>query len=115
VEVLGEKKSGFSLFRKSDSPLTDVPVTFKVLANSDIQVSTEKQTTDITGQAETFITAGKQIGDQYLQIIPDGNTEKAVVLLKEKLELDIYIGKLDLGSIDGALASVVSILPNSKS
>ena len=78
VEVLGEKKGGFSLFRKSDSPLTDVPVTFKVLANSDIQVSTEKQTTDITGQAETFITAGKQIGDQYLQIIPDGNTEKAV-------------------------------------
>ncbi|MBQ2903087.1 MAG: hypothetical protein IJE48_01675 [Clostridia bacterium] len=45
--------------------------------------------------------------EQYASM---GLDEVDRMLLKEKLEVDIYIGKLDLGSIDTTLASVVSLV-----
>ncbi|MBQ2847762.1 MAG: hypothetical protein IJE74_05840 [Clostridia bacterium] len=45
--------------------------------------------------------------EQYASM---GLDEVDRMLLKEKIELDIYIGKLDLGSIDTTLASVVSLV-----
>lgn len=45
--------------------------------------------------------------EQYASM---GLDEVDRMLAKEKIELDIYIGKLDLGSIDTALASVVSLV-----
>ena len=49
--------------------------------------------------------------EQYASM---GLDEVDRMLLKEKIELDIYIGKLDLGSIDTALASVVSLVGSVK-
>ena len=45
--------------------------------------------------------------EQYASMALD---ELDRMLLKEKIELDIYIGKLDLGSVDTTLASVVSLV-----
>lgn len=45
--------------------------------------------------------------EQYASMALD---ELDRMLLKEKLEVDIYIGKLDLGSVDTTLASVVSLV-----
>lgn len=53
------------------------------------------------------VDAPKFTTEQYASM---GLDEVDRMLLKEKIELDIYIGKLDLGSIDTALASVVSLV-----
>lgn len=45
--------------------------------------------------------------EQYASMALD---ELDRMLLKEKIELDIYIGKLDLGSVDTTFASVVSLV-----
>lgn len=45
--------------------------------------------------------------EQYASMALD---ELDRMLLREKIELDIYIGKLDLGSVDTTLASVVSLV-----
>ena len=78
VEVLGEKKQGYSLFNKSNPPLADIPIQFKVSPDSGLQLEQENQITDITGQAETRVVAGKKVGDQYVQIIPGHDPDKAV-------------------------------------
>ncbi len=53
------------------------------------------------------VDAPEFTSEQYASMALD---ELDRMLLKEKMELDIYIGKLDLGSVDTTLASVVSLV-----
>lgn len=80
IEVCGPENDGTFLSRKETPVVPGVPVQMIPIDDSDLQVEQLSEKTDITGQVQARIRAGKQIGDQYLRIIPLSAPEHAATV-----------------------------------
>lgn len=77
LEAIGTTHGG--LFGGTQEvPFTNETIILKSAPGSDLIVEPSTITTDAGGIARAKVTAGKITGDQYLEIIPQSNTNKAI-------------------------------------
>ena len=80
IELLGPKVPGLLGGQGSRAPVADVPVHFVPVDGSDLTVTPATAVSDAGGAVTVKVAAGKQTGDQYLDIIPGGFEKKAIRL-----------------------------------
>lgn len=61
-------------------PVTEAKVLIKIRPGSDLTVSSEEALSDSGGQISFNVTAGKQLGDHYIDVIPATAPKKKVTL-----------------------------------
>jgi len=61
-------------------PVTNDKVTVKIRAGSDLQVKEKELISDSGGHIQFYVTAGRKIGDHYLEIIPESAPGKKATI-----------------------------------
>ncbi len=78
IELLGSKTPSSLGSRGKLTPIAGVPIRFKVAPGSDLTPIPAQTISDAGGCATVKIIAGKKVGDQYLDIIPNECVEKTL-------------------------------------
>ncbi len=80
LEFLGPRIPGLLGGAGSRSPVAGLRVHFVPVDGSDLRVEPANAATDAGGAVSVRVFAGRETGDQYLKVIPDGFPAKAVTL-----------------------------------
>ncbi len=80
LELQGEREPGFFGGKGERPPAAGAKVLLQPLEGSDLKVSPGELTSNSGGGITVEVTAGKKVGDHYLQIIPVETPDKSIIM-----------------------------------
>ena len=80
LQLTGHVRGGFPGLRRQERGIPGIKVKIRPAPSSDLTAEPAEAETDETGQLQFKVRAGQRIGDNYLEVIPEGSEAKSRII-----------------------------------